>query len=133
MPLMTWNAQFDIGVEDMNREHRDILDAINAVFDATENGQSGPTMMRLIGRLGQITAHHFADEEQFMERTGYPDLATHKVIHQKLLSDFAKHSAAIDAARGVPTPAFFSFLRLWLTAHIKVIDRKYGVHAQHMA
>lgn len=127
---MTWSAELDIGVDDMNREHRDILDAINAVFDAHERGVSGTPMMTLIGRLQKITADHFADEERFLERIAYPDMATHKVIHTKLLTDLTKHSAAISAANGVPTPAFFSFLRLWLTAHIKVIDRKYALHSK---
>ncbi len=39
------------------------------------------------------------------------------------------HAAAIEAADGTVTPAFFQFLRLWLSAHIKHIDRKYGEHA----
>lgn len=129
MPIMLWDETLDIGVEAMNREHRDILDAMNKVFDAAAAGLNGPAMMALIGRLGQITAHHFADEEKFMTKIGFPTLEAHKRVHAKLLADFAAHAAAIEKDNGTATQAFFQFLRLWLSAHIKCIDRKYGEHA----
>jgi hemerythrin len=126
VPLMNWDQSLDIGVEPMNREHRDILDAMNAVYDGANAGQSGSAMMAKIVRLGDVTARHFADEEVYMAKIGYPGLANHKGIHKKLLDDFAGHTQAIAAAGGVPYSAFFGFLRLWLSAHIKCIDLKYG-------
>lgn len=130
MPLMNWDQSLDIGVEKMNAEHRDILDAMNLVYDGANAGQSGPAMMAKIARLGDITTRHFADEEAYLTRIGYPELEIHKGIHQKLLDDFATHSQAIAEAGGKPTSAFFTFLRLWLSAHIKCIDLKYGNYAR---
>ena len=130
MPLMDWDQSLDIGVEAMNREHRDILDAMNAVYDGANAGQSGPAMMAKIARLGDVTKRHFADEEAYLAKINYPELQVHKGIHAKLLADFAAHAQAIEAAGGVPTSAFFTFLRLWLSAHIKCIDMKYGEHAR---
>ncbi|RZK02037.1 MAG: bacteriohemerythrin [Novosphingobium sp.] len=130
MPLMNWDQSLDIGVERMNAEHRDILDAMNIVYDGANAGQSGPAMMARIRRLGDITTRHFADEEAYLQRIGYPEFDIHKGIHTKLLADFAAHTQAIEAAGGVPTGAFFTFLRLWLSAHIKCIDLKYGNFAR---
>ena len=129
MPLMEWSPDLDIRVESMNREHRDILAAMNAVYDGAQAGMSGPAMMARIGKLGDVTIRHFADEERFMAECRYPDIDTHKAIHAKLLRDFTAHVAAIEKAGGVPTKEFFQFLHLWLSAHIKRIDRKYGDHA----
>lgn len=129
MPLMEWSPELDIRVESMNREHRDILTAMNAVYDGAQAGMAGPAMMARIARLGEVTTRHFADEERFMDQCGYPDATTHKAIHAKLLRDFTAHVATIEKAGGVPTQAFFQFLRLWLSAHIKRIDRQYGDHA----
>lgn len=129
MPIMTWDATLDIGVEAMNSEHRDILDAMNRVFDMNEAGRSGAPMMAEISRLGAITTRHFRDEEVFMAKCGFPDLEPHKRIHAKLLADFATHASAAEAAGGKPSREFFQFLRLWLSAHIRCIDRKYADHA----
>ncbi|MDZ4691695.1 hemerythrin family protein [Terricaulis sp.] len=130
MPIMVWDQSLDIGVHDMNREHQDILNAMNEIYDAAQAGQRGAGIMAKVDRLGQVTAKHFRDEEAFMARTKYPDLENHKRMHAKLLRDFAEHRAATEAAGGAPSNAFFQFLRLWLAAHIKCIDLKYAVHSQ---
>ena len=130
MPLMNWDSTLDIGVEAMNHDHRDILDAMNAVYDGTEAGEAGASMMAKIARLGQITTRHFAAEEAYMAKCNFPELTTHKAIHAKLLADFQEHARTIDQAGGKVTSAFFTFLRLWLSAHIKNIDVKYGRHAK---
>ncbi len=130
MPIMVWEPSLDIGVPDMNREHIDILNAMNAIYDAVEAGKSGPGVMAMIDKLGAITTRHFKDEEAFMTKIGFPDLENHKRMHEKLLKGFAEHADAARAAGGRPKADFFQFLRLWLSAHIKHIDRTYATHAQ---
>ena len=129
MPIMNWNQTLDIGVASMNEDHREILDAMNEIFDAYEAGKEGDAINRLVSRLGAVCTQHFADEENFMEEVGYPGLKSHKIIHKKLLEDFSGHAAAIEAAGGKANDDFFSFLRRWLVAHIKGIDIKYAEHA----
>ncbi len=129
MPLMNWTPELDIGVEAMNHEHRQILDAMNDVFDADAAGVSGPAMMAKIGKLADVTTRHFVDEERFMDQVGFPGREAHKSMHAKLLTDFGRHAKAAEAAGGKPSREFFQFLMLWLSSHIKHIDRKYGDHA----
>jgi hemerythrin-like metal-binding protein len=133
MPIMTWDKSLDIGVAAMNKEHRDILDAMNKIFDAHGAGQKGDAINRLVAALGSVCVKHFADEERFMAEIGFPGLGAHKLIHEKLLEDFAKHAAAIKAANGTANDEFFGFLKRWLVAHIKGIDAKYGEHANRKA
>lgn len=130
MPIMTWDSSLDIGVHDMNREHQDILDAMNAIYGADQAGKKGGVINSMIAHLGAVTTRHFRDEEAFMARINYADLENRKRIHAKLLKDFAAHQAAAEAAGGEPSPAFFQFLRLWLAAHIKCIDLKYAEHSR---
>ncbi len=130
MPIMSWDESLDVGVKAMNAEHRDILDAMNAIFDATAAGETGPRINRLVGRLGEVCISHFRDEEAFMKKCAFPDLDLHARIHAKLLTDYTQHAKTIEAAGGRVEPAFFHFLRYWLTAHIKGVDRKYGDHAK---
>lgn len=133
MPIMSWDQTLDVGVEAMNREHREILDAMNRIFDAHTAGGKGETINRLVARLGEVTTRHFADEERFMAQTGYPGLGSHKLIHEKLLQDFTVHAGKIKAAGGAANDEFFGFLRRWLVAHIKGVDVKYGAHAKTAA
>jgi len=133
MPIMNWDATLDVGVEAMNREHRDILEAMNQIFDAHASGKRGDVINRLVARLGEVTTRHFADEERLMAKMGYPGLGSHRLIHEKLLQDFSTHVAKIKAAGGEANEEFFGFLGRWLVAHIKGVDVKYGVHAKNAA
>jgi len=133
MPIMTWDSSLDIGVHEMNREHQDILDAMNAIYDASLAGKKGDAINAMVAHLGAATTRHFRDEEAFMARIGYADLDNHKRIHAKLLRDFATHQIATQEAGGKPSAAFFQFLRLWLAAHIKCIDLKYAEHSRRSA
>jgi hemerythrin len=85
---------------------------------------------KLIAELKQRTVQHFRDEEALLTSVNYPQLDSHKSIHAQLLEDFGKHSSAFEAGPGTVAPEFFNFLKLWLTAHIMHIDRKYSGHCQ---
>ena len=58
----------------------------------------------------------------------------HKLIHEELLKKF---TAYLQDYRESPatnlSSQFFQFLRMWLAAHIKGIDRKYGEVAHSKA
>lgn len=129
MPIMNWDQTLDIGVNSMNSEHRQILDAMNKIFDAHQAGQRGEAVNQLVAKLGEVCVRHFADEEAFMAKTDYPGLSSHKLIYVQLLQDFSRHAAAIKAAGGQANDEFFGFLKRWLVAHIKGIDVKYATHA----
>jgi hemerythrin-like metal-binding protein len=129
MPIMLWDDTLDLGVEPMNDEHKQILDVMNRIYDARAQGREGAAVDLLVAELGRVCTRHFADEEAYMARIGYPGLETHKRLHQQLLERVRQHAEAIKAAGGRPTDEFFEFLRFWLTSHIKGIDTKYAAHA----
>ena len=133
MPIMTWNSALDIGIEKMNGDHREILDAMNAIYDAHEAGKKGAAIDRLVQHLGEVCRRHFADEETYMAGIGFPELGTHKRIHATLLADFGRHAAVIRQAGGIANADFFGFLKRWLAAHIKGIDTRYASHARASA
>ena len=129
MPLMNWDSSLDVGVDKMNDEHQRILSLMNRIYDAREAGQSGPDVIALVDRLGQVTIDHFRDEEAYMEQVGYAGIASHKLIHKDLLDKFTGFAGDIKANGGEVPEKFLTFLKLWLTAHIRGIDMKYGPKA----
>ncbi len=130
MPLMNWDNSLDVGVDAMNREHQDILDLMNKIYDAREAGQRGASVVALVDQLGQVTIDHFRDEEAYMDRIGYEGLASHKLIHKDLLAKFTGFAEEIRASQGEVPEKFLTFLKLWLSAHIRGIDMKYGPKAE---
>lgn len=61
----------------------------------------------------------------------YSGSGTHKLIHQDLLKRFGEHVLRFRSSPEMKVSNdFFMFLKVWLSAHICGIDRKYADVAQ---
>ena len=126
MVLMEWNAGLVLGVASMDKEHQDLVAAMNRVHDLATQKADKRTVDVALLHLVQLTKKHFADEEQHMERIGFEGRRIHARIHEDLLEKVGTHYAAFQAGDGTVPQAFFDFLVHWLRAHILGIDRKYA-------
>jgi len=76
--------------------------------------------------LSAYVVEHFANEEAFMERMGYPELEDHKKIHENFKKSFSELLPKIEtfddrAFRMALTDAF-----TWIISHIGKTDKKYA-------
>lgn len=128
MSLIDWKEEYSLGVPAMDRDHRQLIAAMNQVHELAEQKADQATIDDAICELADLTAEHFAAEEQLMEKIQYPDLSRHRHIHKSMLHELGKHHSDFQAGDGAVDPAFFRFLVHWLSAHICHIDRKYARH-----
>lgn len=128
MTIMTWSDSLDIGVAEMNGQHQTLIEIMNRLHDQFEADAEMSEQKKTLEELANFTVKHFGEEEQYMASIDYPLLDTHKRIHANLLEEFGSHKTSFEET-GELTTKFFSFLKLWLTAHIQGIDKKYGLHA----
>lgn len=127
MSLMNWGPQLDIGVSEMNHQHQHLLDLMNDLHDAFEKKKTFEDIKICFLKLKVATVDHFDEEEKFQEKIGWQKIATHKIIHQRLLEEFSKHEVEFNKNREL-TQDFFRFLQFWLSSHIQGIDMEYGNH-----
>ncbi len=125
MGFFEWNDKLDIGVQDMNREHKHLLGIMNRLFDRNQAKADRAEIKGLLKELGEYTVKHFGDEEKYFDSIKFPESEKHKLIHKDLLEKFGAHVAAFDKG-GDLGDGFFAFLKMWLSGHIQGIDAKYG-------
>ena len=131
--VMDWDAKkFDVLVPKMNDQHEKLVNMMNRLYERHDANAGKAELNKLITELRDYTIKHFEEEEALLEKMEFPQLRIHRSIHKKLLEDFTAHYDAFAAGPGKLTPAFFEFLRLWLTAHIMHIDRKYGEYSRQV-
>ena len=123
------DAELGLNVREMDKEHQELVLRMNDLYNGVENKVPTKQVQALIDSLAQYTVKHFTDEEAYMEKLGFPGLPTHKIIHQQLLTQFGNFVEEFKKT-SVVTPAFFEFLKVWLTSHIKGIDKKYSEFTQ---
>lgn len=130
MTFMNWEQRFELGVSAMDRDHRNLIAAMNEVHELSERAAGKASVDAAIVRLAELTKRHFADEEKHMASIGFPDLRTHALIHENLLERFGELHGAFRKGGGTVDRAFFDFLSFWLRSHIMGLDRKYAAHGK---
>jgi hemerythrin len=89
-------------------------------------GQGKERMGRILTRLVQYTAAHFAYEERLMQLHGYPDYAAHKAQHDDLTRHVQHFCREFQSGQiGISIP-LLHFVDDWLKRHIGQSDQGYA-------
>jgi hemerythrin-like metal-binding protein len=121
-------AKLSLDVPEMDREHQTLIRYMNALHDLYVMKAPAAEQGKALKALAEFTVKHFADEEAYMAKIGYPGLKIHQGTHKNLLDKVGAFAAAFQAS-GKLGDDLFVFLRMWLSAHICGIDMKYSTHA----
>ncbi|MFO0688056.1 MAG: bacteriohemerythrin [Myxococcota bacterium] len=128
--FVEWTTRLSVGVEPMDAAHKRLIELMNRLHELCVDGEDRTEIRRALKALSDFTVRHFREEETYMESIRYPGLANHKHIHASLIKQLGEHASAFEAGTGPLPNGFFTFLEVWLTAHIMGIDGKYGEHAR---
>ena len=120
-------TKFGLGVAEMDREHQLIVSHMNRLHDQYVAKAPYAELSRTMNALADTTVKHFAGEEAYMARIGFPGLAGHQMIHRTLIEKVLTHKREFERTQRLADD-FFAFLKMWLKAHICGIDVKYSVH-----
>jgi hemerythrin len=113
-----WSDELALGDPTLDASHR-------ALFDALTHLATMPAEGFLDAYEAAVAAleRDFRDEEDLMERLGYPGLQCHREQHARALAGL--HHAFAARAEGDPAPARHSvdLLAEWLYLHITTMDQ----------
>ena len=84
MTLIKWNDEFSVGIEEVDHEHREMIELINGLHDVMQVGADQVQVVELLGEIYAQISAHFALEEKMMRDTGYDGFADHKEDHDHL-------------------------------------------------
>ena len=79
-----WNESYDVGVKEMNEQHKKLFSFINVLSDVVGIENRKHTIGKVIDELVNYTVTHFAAEEKLMLENDYPEYEYHKETHDKL-------------------------------------------------
>jgi len=127
--LFQWDPnKYSVQVPAMDNEHMEIIRLMNILFDKANSKKPKPEILDAMSALAKYTVKHFNDEEKYFSALpNYQGAAIHKKIHEDLLKKVTDFITKYQNQAGSEVdPAFFNFLKVWLSAHIAGIDKKYG-------
>jgi hemerythrin len=85
--LIEWRKEFETGVAEVDFEHRELVNLINALHSEIEAEAPRERISSFLGEVFAKIAAHFALEETVMRKHGYDDYAAHKAEHETLLDE----------------------------------------------
>ncbi|MBI5900573.1 MAG: bacteriohemerythrin [Rhodocyclales bacterium] len=120
---LKWTADLSIGIEQIDAQHRRIVDYINQLNDARKTGEKKAVGLVLEG-LADYTLSHFGYEEAVMVAARFPGAAQHRRGHERFALQLAEYGHRYALGEEVAAEVLDT-LNKWLLNHIKREDHDY--------
>ncbi|OHB25990.1 MAG: hypothetical protein A2X84_13955 [Desulfuromonadaceae bacterium GWC2_58_13] len=128
MSLMYWTPEIAVGVERIDNEHKAMIERVNRLVVAIEEGREEEEIRSLFIFLRDYTQNHFAAEEELMSSIRYPEMDSHIAEHREFRANLDRFEKEIGTEemtielRG----RFDELIINWLFDHICQRDRALG-------
>ncbi len=122
MVLLQWKDEYATGIDEVDEEHRDLIDVINRLHELLLADDARMTVPAFFSRLLEGVSAHFALEERIMGESRYADLAAHREDHERLLGEIRDVREAFGHAEEVDSVDLAMRLEPWFRHHFATHD-----------
>jgi len=122
-----WDDAYSVGFSAIDDQHKKLVIMINDLFQMDKDGSNATkaSFAKAFSNAGDYAQTHFHDEEEILEKAGYPDLSDHKKEHVIFINEVWKQFSLFNDGNE-STVGLARFLKKWLLTHIAVRDKKYA-------
>jgi hemerythrin len=124
MALIEWRSEFETGIDEVDAEHRELVELINALHREVGDKSDSDTISAFLGEVFARIAAHFALEETVMRKHAYDEYAAHKAEHERLLDEIRDIMDAHEAGSAEYGTALSTTVRDWFVNHFKYKDAR---------
>lgn len=126
MAFFNWSDDLRVGVDEIDNQHRYLIEIINDLFSAMQEGKGKDAMGAVLDQLIDYTAFHFKTEERLMKTYRYTHPVYHLQEHEKLVKTILQFQSDYKAGRTGLTLTTMKFLKDWLYEHILKVDKRFA-------
>lgn len=126
MALMSWNNKYSVGVEELDSQHKTLMEILNELHAATLKGKAKEAAVTVLPRLAVLAREHFAAEERLMESIKFPGLDAHRARHSDLTAKVKEFAARHEKGDSTVYMEALYFVRDWLHKHMQAEDQEYA-------
>ena len=125
MRIFEWNDDLSFGIEEIDSQHKWLIDKINDFYALYQTDKADLAVMTMLDSIVEYMSEHFACEEDFLLRYGYPGLDAHRRSHRELAAKAAILIERFRETGAIPVDELAGFLIEWIYGHIGRTDRAY--------
>ena len=124
MAIIDWSDEFELGIPDIDTEHRDLIALINKLHAQIGDAASTADIVAGLQEIYRRIADHFAHEEEHMRKIRYMSYAEHKEDHEILLDDLRDIMNQVENDGGYPKGRLSRDLNYWFSEHFRTHDAR---------
>ncbi len=126
MQFFYWNKSFEIGIAEIDQQHRTMVDFINTLATALVEGGKLPEVRGIADQLLQYATSHFRDEEKLIASCSLPaeEQISHRIAHARFVEKTQEILLRPDLFQEEVSQQVLEFLTTWLISHILGSDLK---------
>lgn len=124
--VMHWTPELAVGVEEIDAQHRALIERVNHLVDACSAGKCADETAPLLAFLREYVDSHFAAEEDLMERCAFPEREAHRREHREFCQRLDALAAGLATGGEQPQIELEEMIIDWLFDHICIRDRALG-------
>lgn len=134
---MEWTKKLSVGIDRIDNQHKELFSRINDLVTAIKKSVCKEKIGEVIQFLDDYVVFHFREEEGYMDKYSYPEIAQHKAQHKIFLSNLQKLRDRVPALEGGKKPGSYDLsvetnqvVVDWILEHIAETDIKLGKFLQ---
>ena len=133
MAFLSWRKEYEVGVAQIDAEHRGLFALVNEYHDTCRHGSSAREAARVLNSLIVYAEAHFQHEELLMSDCGYPRLEAQREQHSQLVKSIFAINERIAADNARVNAEILPFIKNWLVGHIVNSDMDIGDYLRRKA
>lgn len=126
MKDIQWGKILSVGVEEIDEDHRKMIDIFNVLNQAIDANESAEYLTAILEELINCTVWHFSHEERLMLKHQYPHYQAHKTEHRDLIASAKELQHELLHSGKTLAEEHLQYLERWLTQHILTSDQQLG-------
>jgi len=125
MDFFNWNSSFELGIEVIDSQHRELVRMINELDRALRRHTARDILSELLDELIDYSKYHFSTEEKYMLDFEFEGFSDHRKEHDHFrFKVFRFQREYIDGTAELDS-VLMQFLKEWLSNHMLGTDRQF--------
>lgn len=121
--LYEWEEKYSLKHERIDSQHQELFRLANAVQSLNAETTTKAELSKLFKEFFDYMAHHFKEEEAYMQSIDYPLFSKHQKLHESIIEGMTKILKEKKSIEQVQESMKF-IVKKWLIEHILENDLK---------
>lgn len=125
MGLIEWKDEFELGINKIDRQHKNWMELINSLYQSFTIKSSIDIQKSILQDIIDYSKYHFAHEEKVMNEIGFDGLENQKISHQSITEKMERFLFEMERGNQPDKEFLSERLKEWSENHILEEDKKY--------